>query len=73
MTNPAQIQSPERPLLIGIRDAARLLGISPGSVRKLADTGALETARLGRRRMVPRAALERLASAGTAATQRAAA
>ena len=63
--NPAQPD--DRPLLLGIRDAARLLGISASTVRNLAAVGTIETTRLGRRRMVPRAVIERLAAARRAA------
>ena len=52
-----------------VEEAGRLLGLSRNSTYEAARTGELPTIRLGRRLLVPRAALERLLeSAG--ATQR---
>lgn len=48
------------PLTITIEDAARELGISRNTAYACARTGQIPTVRLGRRLLVPRAALERL-------------
>lgn len=44
-------------------EAARLLGVCARTVTRLADSGALSTIRIGRRRLVTRQALEKLVSA----------
>lgn len=43
-----------------IEEAASLLGVSRNSAYTLAKTGALPTIRLGKRLLVPKAALDRL-------------
>jgi len=43
-----------------VEEAASLLGVSRNSAYALARTGALPTIRLGKRLLVPKAALERL-------------
>lgn len=55
------------PLLVSIREAAELLGISQRMTIKLVDAGELRSLKIGRRRLVPMAAVrdyiaERLAS-----------
>jgi excisionase family DNA binding protein len=45
---------------ISIEEAAIILGISRGTAYANAKTGALPTIRLGKRLLVPKAALERL-------------
>jgi len=49
------------PLLVAVPDAARLLGIGPTFAWELVRAGAIPSVKLGRRVLVPRAALERLA------------
>ncbi len=57
----------EERLTIDIPACARLLGISRGTAYTLAAEGKLPTIRLGRRLVVPRAALEKmLAEVGNA-------
>lgn len=43
-----------------IREAARRLGVSEGTLYRAARRGEVPTVRVGGRRLVPRAALERL-------------
>ncbi len=53
-------------ITLTVEEAAEILGISRNSAYALAKTRELPTIRLGRRLVVPRAALERLlAGAGT--------
>lgn len=53
---------PEPPALVDITTAARLLGLSRTSVYTLMDTGALPSRKVNRRRLIPRADLERFAA-----------
>lgn len=46
--------------LYSVNEAAKALGISPGTVRNLINSNRLESVRMGRRVMVPAVALERL-------------
>jgi excisionase family DNA binding protein len=55
------------PLLVAVPDAARLLGIGPTFAWELVRAGAIPSVKLGRRVLVPRAALEHLAGAQTPA------
>jgi excisionase family DNA binding protein len=48
-------------LLIGKKDAARVLGVSLRTVENLIAQKELETRRIGRRRLIPRKSLEKLA------------
>jgi len=48
----------ENGLVMSVTEAAKLLGISRGLAYELARTGRLPCVRLGRRLVVPRAALE---------------
>lgn len=50
-------------LTISVEEAARVLGISRGTAYSHARDGSLPTVRLGRRLLVPKAALEKLLSA----------
>jgi len=50
--------------LIGMADAARQLGVSIFTVRRLADGGELKTVTLGARRLIPVAEIERVVAAG---------
>jgi excisionase family DNA binding protein len=48
------------PLTVSVEDAGKLLGISRGSAYAQAKSGGIPTIRLGKRLLVPKAALERL-------------
>jgi excisionase family DNA binding protein len=47
-----------------ITEAATFLGISPRHLHRLLDAGKLKSVRLGRRRLIPAAEVERLAQKG---------
>jgi excisionase family DNA binding protein len=47
-------------LTVTVEEAGRLLGVSRNSAYELARTGQLPTLRLGRRLLVPKAALEKM-------------
>jgi excisionase family DNA binding protein len=47
-------------LTVSVEDAARILGISRGAAYTHARDGSLPTVRLGKRLLVPKAALEKL-------------
>lgn len=49
-------------LTMTVLEAAGVLGLSKGAAYEAAKTGAIPTLRIGRRILVPRAALERLLS-----------
>jgi excisionase family DNA binding protein len=49
---------PEPAALLSIADAARLLNVSRTSLYSLMDAGELPSRHVGRRRLIPRAALE---------------
>jgi len=49
-----------RPLTVSVEEAAHLLGISRGHAYALVNRGEIPSLRLGRRIVVPRAALDRL-------------
>ena len=53
---------PEPPALVDIATAARLLGISRTSLYAALDSGQLASRHIGRRRLVPRSALEEYAA-----------
>jgi len=53
---------PEPPALINIATAAQLLGISRTSLYQLIDAGDVPSRKVGRRRLIPRADLERYAA-----------
>ncbi len=55
-----QLARPEGPLTLSVPEAGALLGISRALAYELARTGDLPTLRLGRRIVVPRAALAAL-------------
>jgi excisionase family DNA binding protein len=57
--NPAAAK-PTRPLTVSVEEAAHLLGISRGHAYALVNRGEIPSLRLGRRIVVPRAALDRL-------------
>jgi excisionase family DNA binding protein len=56
--------------LIGITEAAQLLGVSPFTVRRLADAGALRTVNIGARRLIPFSEVERAAANGAGKPRR---
>jgi len=51
---------PNYPLSVSFVEAAKLLSVSPNTVRRHAKSGILRTVRLGRRRVVPYDALREL-------------
>ena len=51
---------PDFPLSVSFAEAAKLLSVSPNTVRRHAKDGRLRTIRLGRRRVVPFDALRDL-------------
>jgi excisionase family DNA binding protein len=51
---------PDFPLSVSFAEAAKLLSVSPNTVRRHAKSGILKTVRLGRRRVVPFDALRDL-------------
>ena len=55
------VTPPDTPLLVAVPDAARLLGIGTTLAWDLVRSGDLPSVKLGRRVLVPRAALESLA------------
>jgi excisionase family DNA binding protein len=57
---------PDFPLSVSFAEAAKLLSVSPNTVRRHAKDGRLRTIRLGRRRVVPFDALRELLRPGTA-------
>jgi excisionase family DNA binding protein len=52
----------QQPLLLSVPDAALLLGIGATLCWELVHSGQLETIRLGRRVLVPRSAVEKIAA-----------
>jgi excisionase family DNA binding protein len=50
--------------LLSISQAARILGVSWHTIWRLLQAGQLESVRVGRRRLIPRSALERLLTTG---------
>ncbi len=55
------VNLPDTPLLVAVPDAARLLGIGTTLAWDLVRSGDIPSVKLGRRVLVPRAALEHLA------------
>lgn len=62
-----QVTATDRPLLVSVPEAAHLLGIGLTYGWTMVRSGQLPTVRLGRRILVPRAAIEQLAHATSAA------
>lgn len=56
------MSTPSAPLTLTVEEAAQALGISRTLAYEAARTGELPTVRIGRRLLVPRAALERFLS-----------
>lgn len=57
----------QQPLLLSVPDAARLLGVGKTFCWEMVYGGQLPSVRLGRRVLVPRAAIERLAQGAASA------
>lgn len=55
-------------LTISVEEAAQLLGIGRGTAYELARNGQLPTLKLGRRLLVPKAALEKMLTAASEPT-----
>jgi excisionase family DNA binding protein len=63
--NPGAHRQPERPTqverrTISVEEAGRILGVSRGAAYAYARDGSIRTIRLGKRLLVPRAALEKM-------------
>src|SRR4051794_13759710 len=69
----AQVAESSRPLLLSVNQAAELLGIHRATIYDLIATGQLRSTTLGRRRLIPRAALESFVAALDQRAERAAA
>ncbi|WP_297346052.1 hypothetical protein [uncultured Mobiluncus sp.] len=52
------------PRLIPILEAAKIIGVQPGTLRKWGYTGQVKTVRLGRKVMVPREQIESIVKNG---------
>ncbi len=57
-----------QPMLLGVKDAARMLGISPFTVRSWVYKGLLQFKRLGSRVLIPYAEVKRIAEEGLRAS-----
>ena len=57
-----------RPILLSIKDAAQVLGVSPWSIRRLLDSKAIADAWIGQRRLVVLRSLEEYAASVTEAS-----
>jgi excisionase family DNA binding protein len=55
------------PLLLSVKEAAKMLGIPAGRLYELVNTGEIEAFHLGRRRMISRETLNRFVEANTRA------
>ena len=55
------------PLAVDVREAARLISVSPFSVRRYIKCGLLKATRIGRRVLVPVAECERIVREGISA------
>ena len=53
-----------QPLAVDVREAARLLSVSPFSIRIWAKKGRIFTVKAGTRRLVPMSEIERIAREG---------
>jgi excisionase family DNA binding protein len=53
-------------MTVSVEEAGRILGISRGTAYTLANAGEIPTIRLGKRLLVPKAALEKLLEVSTA-------
>jgi excisionase family DNA binding protein len=51
------------PIAVGIKEAAVMIGVSPNTIRRQIASGRLQTAQIGRRRVVPIDALRELVEA----------
>lgn len=52
------------PRLVGIREAAAILGVSRDTVRRLIKAGKVRLVRVSRRVLIPRAEIDRICSHG---------
>jgi excisionase family DNA binding protein len=59
-----QVMTPEQPppMLVSIKEARRLIGVGHTRIYDLINAGALETVRIGKRRMIRYSSLQKLAS-----------
>lgn len=55
------MSQPALPLLVSVSAAARLLGLSPATVRRLIREGQLDAKKIRGRRLIPTAAIKQLA------------
>jgi len=53
-----------KPLAVGVNEAAKMLGVSPFTIRNYAASGRLRAVRVGRRVLVPMEVLERVVEEG---------
>ena len=58
------VENPDRPLVLSVGDAARLLGISRAHAYELVARGELAHIRLGRRVVVPQRAIDQIIDDG---------
>lgn len=49
------------PLTVSVEEAAKRLGVSPATIRRMLVAGLIQSVRIGKRRMVPMSELRRLA------------
>lgn len=60
-TPPPSAPQPSAPLLVSIKEARRLIGVSNTRIYQLINDGSLETVRLGARRLIRYGSLQNLA------------
>jgi excisionase family DNA binding protein len=54
----------EKPILLSVRDAARLLGVGESTLWRSASRGEILKVRVGRRVLIPRSEIDRIAAGG---------
>jgi excisionase family DNA binding protein len=54
----------EKPVLLSVRDAARLLGVGESTLWRSASRGEILKVRVGRRVLIPRSEIDRIAAGG---------
>jgi excisionase family DNA binding protein len=57
-------QAGEKPVLLSVRDAARLLGVGESTLWRSASRGEILKVRVGRRVLIPRTEIDRIAAGG---------
>lgn len=57
-----------KPLLYGIKDAAKRLGLGRSTIYNLMDDGTLDSVKIGNRRLIPSASIDALAGIARKAT-----